>query len=278
VPADKKLYALRDVTGTVESIPLLTSSILSKKLAEGIDALVMDVKVGSGAFMKTLPDARALAESIVAVSKLNGLQTEALITSMDHPLGRAVGNSLEVIECIETLKGNGPSDLETLSLDLSARMVRLANLASSDEQAQTLVRQALSSGKGLEKFRAIVERQGGDPGVVDEPARLPAAPLRHLIKATRSGFVQELSAEKIGFGAMLLGAGRAKAEDRIDPSVGVLIQAPVGEEVRAGDVILEIHYRDEAKLGQALPLLTDAVRLGDALPKAQALINDVIRS
>lgn len=276
-PADKKLYALRDVTATVESIPLITSSILSKKLAEGIDALVMDVKTGSGAFMKTLPDARALAQSIVTVGKMNGLPTEALITSMDHPLGRAVGNSLEIIECIETLKGHGPSDLETLSVALAATMVRLAGLASGDK-AETLVREALASGKGLEKFRAVIARQGGDAHVVDDSTLLPAAPGRHLIKAGRSGYVQDLAAERIGDGAMRLGAGRNKTEDRIDPAVGVLIRAPVGCEVRSGDVVLEVHYRDDATLKQALPLLTEAMRIGDAPPQLPPLIQEVIRS
>jgi len=278
VPADKKLYSLRDVTATVESIPLITSSILSKKLAEGIDALVMDVKVGSGAFMKTLPDARALAESIVAVSKMNGLKTEALITSMEHPLGRAVGNSLEIMECVETLKGNGPADLETLSVALAVRMVRLAELASSDEQAEQMVRRAIASGAGLETFRSIVKAQKGDGRVIDDSFRLPAAPGRHPIRAERNGYVQQLLAEKIGVGAMLLGAGRNRADDTIDHSVGVVIRAPVGSETRVGDIVLEIHFRDEAKLANALPVLTEAVRIGDAPPKQLPLIYEIVKS
>ena len=223
-PADRKLYALRDVTGTVESVPLITASILSKKLAEGIDALVMDVKAGRGAFMKTRAQARTLAESIVRVGNMNGVRTEALITAMEVPLGRAVGNALEVIECLETLKGRGPKDLEDLSVALAARMVRLAGLAATDAEAETRVRAALTGGAGLEKFRQIVERQGGDPRVVDDYGRLAQAPRRTTIAADRTGYVTDLNAERIGIGAMMLGAGRNRAEDPVDPAVGVVIR------------------------------------------------------
>ena len=275
-PADKKLYSLRDVTATVESIPLITASILSKKLAEGIDALVMDVKVGRGAFMKTLPDAKALAESIVSVGTVNGLKTEALITAMEHPLGRAVGNSLEVIECIETLKGNGPKDLETLSVVLAARMVRLAGLANSDEDALERVRYALDSGDALIRLQSIISVQGGDAALIDDYRGLPKAPRRHIIAADRSGYVTDLHAEKIGVGTMLLGAGRERAEDRVDHAVGVIIKAPVGAQVRAGDAILEVHYRDETKLGIALPSLTDSICINDAAPPPTLLIHEII--
>ncbi len=261
-PADKKLYALRDVTATVESVPLITASILSKKLAEGIDGLVMDVKVGRGAFMKTLPDAKALAESLVSVGTANGLKTEALITAMENPLGRAVGNSLEVIECVETLKGKGPKDLETLSVILAARMIRLAGLAKSDAQAEGMSRKALVSGAGLEKFREIVTEQGGDPRVIDDYTRLPKAPNRHVIKADRRGFVADLHAHWIGHGAMILGAGRHHADDQVDHAVGVMVHSPVGTEVTPGDDILEIHYRDAHKLEHALPWFTKALRIG----------------
>jgi len=275
-PADKKLYALRDVTATVESIPLITASILSKKLAEGIDALVMDVKVGRGAFMKSLPDARALAESIVAVGTANGLKTEALITAMEHPLGRAVGNSLEVIECIETLKGNGPKDLEDLSVILAARMIRLGGLAASDADAEARIRRALASGAGLEKFRAIVALQGGDPRVIDDYSRLPAVPHRHVIKADRHGFVADLHAEYIGHGGMILGAGRHSAEDSVDHAVGITIHAPVGTDVRPGDDIMEVHYRDEGKLHQALHWLTKALRIDGNPPSPIPLVHETI--
>lgn len=263
-PADRTLYALRDVTGTIESIPLITASILSKKLAEGIDGLVMDVKCGRGAFMKTRDRARALAESIVSVGNANGVRTEALITAMDVPLGRAVGNALEVVECIETLKGHGPKELEDLSVTLAARMVRLAGLAGTNTEAAQKVKSVLQSGAGLEKFRRIVEQQGGDPRIVDDYDRLPRAPKTTAITADRAGYVTDLHAESIGIGAMMLGAGRNRAEDKVDHAVGVVVRAQLGEQVKAGDVILEVHYRDEQTLTGALTVLREAVKVGDA--------------
>jgi pyrimidine-nucleoside phosphorylase len=271
-PADRKLYALRDVTATVESVPLITASILSKKLAEGIDALVMDVKAGRGAFMKTRDQARLLARSIVDVGTANGVRTEALLTAMDVPLGRSVGNALEVAECLETLKGRGPKDLEDLSVALAARMVRLTGLAESDEEAEAKVRSALASGAGLEKFRRVVERQGGDPRVVDDYGRLPTAPHRAPVAADRDGYVIDVDAEQVGVGAMRLGAGRNRAEDEIDHAVGVVIRAPVGVRVRAGDPVLEVHYRDEGLLGSAMPQLRAAVTIGDEAPTWTSLI------
>lgn len=275
-PADRKLYALRDVTGTVESVPLITASILSKKLAEGIDALVMDVKAGRGAFMKTRDQARILARSIVDVGTANGVRTEALITAMEFPLGRAVGNALEVVECLETLKGRGPKDLEDLSVALAARMVRLAGLADADEEAEAKVRSVLASGAGLEKFRRVIERQGGDPRVVDDYGRLPKAPQRVAVAAERDGYVIDLDAEQVGIGAMSLGAGRNRADDAIDPAVGVVVRAPVGTRVKAGETILEVHYRDEGLLGSAMPLLRAAVTIGDEAPTWTALILEQI--
>jgi pyrimidine-nucleoside phosphorylase len=276
-PADRKLYALRDVTGTVESIPLITASILSKKLAEGIDGLIMDVKAGRGAFMKTRDRARALAQSIVGVGNANGVPTEALITAMDVPRGRTVGNALEVIECLETLKGRGPKDLEDLSVILAARMVRLAKLANSDEEAEAKVRTALSSGAGVEKFRQIVAQQGGDPRIVDDYAGFAKAPHQTTINAERAGYVTDLHAEQIGIGGMMLGAGRNRAEDKVDHAVGIVIRAHVGEQVAAGATILEVHYRDEATLANALPLLRSAIVVGDAAPPTTGLILEVCR-
>src|SRR5579883_1381990 len=203
-PADKVLYALRDVTGTVESIPLISASIMSKKIAEGISALVMDVKCGRGAFMKSRDDARRLAESLVAIGNANGVRTEALVTAMDTPLGRAVGNALEVSECFETLRGRGPKDLETLSVTLAARMLQLGGTAASAEEAEAKVRAALSSGRGLEKLRDIIAQQGGDPRVIDDYARLPAAPQRAVFSADRSGYITSLDAELIGRATMVL--------------------------------------------------------------------------
>jgi pyrimidine-nucleoside phosphorylase len=276
-PADGKLYALRDVTATVESIPLITASILSKKLAEGIDALVMDVKAGRGAFMKTRDQARRLTESLVNVGTANGLKMDALITAMDLPLGRAVGNALEVVECLETLKGRGPGDLESLSVTLAARMVRLGGLAETDGEAETKVRAALKSGAGLEKFRQIVEQQGGDPRIVDDYSRLPHSPHRSTVGADRAGYVVDLDAEKIGIGAMRLGAGRNRAEDPVDHAVGVVVLAPVGARVDAGDSVLEVHYRDERLLGTALPLLRAAVSIGDEAPTWVSLVLEEVR-
>ena len=248
-PADKALYALRDVTGTVESVPLITASILSKKLSEGIDALVLDVKCGCGAFMKTLADARILAESLVRVATLNGLRCEAIITSMDTPLGMAIGNTLEVIESIETLKGNGPADLEELSVALAARMVRLAGCAPTDAVAESLVRKAIQSGEGVERFRKMVAQQGGDPRIVDDYSLLPQAPHRTTIPATRSGWITRIDAEAIGIAAMMLGAGRMRSDDTIDPAVGIVLRVKPGDSVRVGDAVLEVHHR-----GVSLPV------------------------
>jgi pyrimidine-nucleoside phosphorylase len=275
-PADRKLYALRDVTGTVESIPLITASILSKKLAEGISGLVMDVKCGRGAFMKTLPEARALAESLVRVGTANGLKVEAVITAMDAPLGRAVGNALEVIEAIETLKGNGPKDLEDLSVLLAAKMVRLAGLAADDAEAGRKVRRALRSGAGLEKFRQIIERQGGDPRALDDYSRLPGVPNVARLTADRTGVVTEVGAGAVGVAAMVLGAGRERAEDPVDRAVGVVVRAKPGERVSAGDPVLEVRYRDRQRLADALPLLELAYRLGDGPTPPAQLVLEVV--
>jgi pyrimidine-nucleoside phosphorylase len=265
-PADRKLYALRDVTATVESIPLITGSIMSKKIAEGISALVMDVKCGRGAFMKTRADARRLAESLVATGAANGVKTAALVTAMDVPLGRAVGNSLEVIECLETLKGRGPADLEALSVALAARMLLLAGAAADLPQAEAKVREALASGRGLEKFREVIARQGGDPHVVDDYRLLTSAPERTLVRAPRAGYVTHLDAELIGRATMLLGAGRDRVEDAIDPGVGAVVLAARGQRVSAGEPVVELHYRDAARLPGALSLLAEACVIGDAPP------------
>ncbi len=227
-PADRLLYALRDVTATVESRALITASILSKKVAEGIDALVLDVKCGQGAFMKSRADAEALARMLVATGADNGVRTEAVLTAMDVPLGRAVGNALEVAECIRTLRGEGPEDVEQLSVLLAARMVLLGGLAPALTSAEQAVRAAPRSGRGLDKLRAIVAQQGGDPRVIDEPSRLPAAPHRLILRAERPGFVVNIHAELVGRAAMMLGAGRDRVEDAIDPAVGVIVLAQRG--------------------------------------------------
>ncbi len=276
-PADKKLYALRDVTGTVESITLISASIMSKKIAEGIDALVLDVKTGSGAFMKTEADSRRLAESLVSIGNASGVKTEAIISAMDTPLGRAVGNALEVIESIDVLKGGGPADLIAVSVDLTARMLLLGRVAPNRADAERRVRNAITSGSGLEKFRQIIETQGGDPRVVDDYSRLPSTTGRHLVAAPRAGFVTRLDAEVVGRASVTLGAGRDTIADTIDPAVGILVKAAVGEGVQKGDPVLELHYRDRARLESALHAVADAMTIGEAPPPARALIVGEVR-
>jgi pyrimidine-nucleoside phosphorylase len=263
-PADKILYGLRDVTGTVESIPLITASILSKKIAEGIDALVMDVKCGHGAFMKTRADAKALADAIVVTGRNNGVRTEALITAMDAPIGCMVGNALEVRESIDTLRGEGPKDLEDLTIAVTSGMVLLGGLAKSTHDAETKVRSALKSGAALERFRLMIEAQGGDPGVVDDTDLLGVAPHRLHVRAERPGYVAEIHAEYVGLATMLLGAGRDRVEDAVDHSVGVRILAKRGEHVRENDALVEVYYRNEARLPEAVVLLQKAWHIDDS--------------
>lgn len=275
-PADKVLYALRDVTSTVESIPLISASIMSKKIAEGIGALVLDVKYGRGAFMKNVQDAHRLAESLVAIGKSNGVRTQALLTGMDVPLGRAVGNSLEVIECLEILKGRGPTLLTDLSVTLAAHMLHLGGIAANLEGAQRKVREALGSGRGLEKFREIIAHQGGDPRIVDDYSFLPTAPHKHRLVAERDGYVTHVNAELLGRATMLLGAGRTRVEDTIDHAVGALVRAHQGHRVKAGEALVEIHYRDETKLDMALPLFEHAWHLDESPVTQTPLILDTI--
>jgi pyrimidine-nucleoside phosphorylase len=276
-PADKKLYALRDVTGTVESIPLISASIMSKKIAEGIDALVLDVKTGSGAFMKTEADSRRLAESLVSIGNASGVRTEAIITAMDAPLGRAVGNALEVIECIDVLKGGGSQDLVEVSVELAARMLVLGKIAPDKPSAERQVRSAIASGAGLERFRQIIEIQGGDPKVVDDYRRLPHVDDRHLVTAPRDGYLTGLDAELVGRGSVALGAGRDRVEDPVDFAVGILVVAKPGDAVREGDPVLELHFRDRAKLETAIQLTSRAITIGDQPPPARRLIVGEVR-
>ena len=276
-PADKKLYSLRDVTGTVESIPLITASIMSKKIAEGIDALVLDVKTGRGAFMKTVEDSRRLARSLVETGNRSGVRTEALITAMDAPLGRAVGNALEVVECVETLKGRGPKDLEGLSVALAARMVQSAGLAKSRADADAQVRTALSSGAGVEKWREIVEHQGGDPRTVDDYGLMPSVSTRHMVTADRAGYLSVLHAELVGRATVALGAGRNRVDDAVDPAVGAVVMAHPGDPVSKGDPIIELHYRRESDLAAALDLIGRAIEMADEPPKVLPLIVEEVK-
>ncbi len=276
-PADRRLYALRDVTGTVESIPLISASIMSKKIAEGIDALVLDVKTGSGAFMKTESDSRRLAESLVAIGNASGVKSEAIITRMDSPLGCAVGNGLEVVECLEVLKGRGPTDLVDLSVELAARMLVLGGVAGNRSEAQQKVRGAIASGAGLERFRRIIEQQGGDPHVVDDYGRIAAAPERDVVIAPRQGFLAGLDAALVGRASVALGAGRDRVEDSIDHAAGITVVVKPGVELRAGDPVLELHYRDRARLGAAADLASRAIKIEDNQPIVEPLVVGEVR-
>ena len=263
-PADRKLYAVRDVTATVESLALITASIMSKKIAEGIDVLVLDVKVGRGAFMKTLDEARALATSLVHTGQRAGLRAEALITAMDAPLGRAIGNALEVAEAIDALRGRGPDDFMHVVTALASRMLICGGLADDDAAARARVERALASGEALERFRIMVEWQDGDPRIVDDLARLPRAPIVAPATAARDGAIVSIDAERLGRAAMVLGAGRSRADEAIDPAVGLVMRVSPGDRVRAGDVLADVHGRDAAAVEQVSGLVREAIDLGDA--------------
>ena len=275
-PADRRLYALRDVTATVESVPLICASILSKKVAEGIHGLVLDVKAGRGAFCPTTAEARILATWLVDLAGRQGVTAEALLTPMDAPLGRAVGNANEVVEAIETLKGRGPADVERLSVELAARMVRLAGLEPDDDAARARVRGVLMSGAGLETLRAIIDAQGGDPAVIDDYGRLPAARYEGRIEAAADGVVSAIDALAVGRAAVRLGAGRDRVDATIDHAVGIEVIAPVGTPVRRGDPVLGIRYNDESRRARADEALVGAVTLADTPPAGEPLILDVI--
>ena len=275
-PADKKLYALRDVTATVPSIPLISASVMSKKLAEGCNALVLDVKCGDGAFMKTEADARALAESLVAIGTRAGVRTEAVITDMDAPLGFAVGNALELIECIEVLKGRGPRDVTELAVTLASRMLVVGGHAS-DADAEAKVRRALESGQALERLRALIAHQGGDALVVDDYPRLPGARHRQVVTADRSGFVSQMRAELVGRASMALGAGRSRVEDSIDHGAGVLIRRKPGDAVSAGEPIFELLHNDKRGLQDAIALARESIVITPELPRARPLVRGTVR-
>jgi pyrimidine-nucleoside phosphorylase len=273
-PADRKLYALRDVTATVESIPLIAASIMSKKLAEGLNGLVLDVKVGSGAFMKRPKEARALAEALVGIGRGAGVRTVALLTDMDQPLGNAVGNALEVIECLETLRGRGPKDLTSLCVELTARMLVVGGLSDTIEAARSLVRACLQSGAGVEKFRQSIEAQGGDPAIVDDYDRLPRAARIEELLSEEGGYVTKLDAERVGVASMVLGAGRVRVEDQIDPAVGIVLNKKIGDRVDRGEVLARIYYNDPARLEEARATLREAFRLASERPRRAPLIKE----
>ncbi|EHJ06643.1 pyrimidine-nucleoside phosphorylase [Staphylococcus simiae] len=240
-PADKKLYALRDVTGTVNSIPLIASSIMSKKIAAGADAIVLDVKTGSGAFMKTLADSEALAHAMVRIGNNVGRKTMAIISDMDQPLGRAIGNALELQEAIDTLKGKGPEDLTELVLTLGSQMVVLAQQAETLDEARAKLQQAIQSGAALDKFKQFIINQGGDATIVDHPEKLPQATYQIEYQAQQSGYVTQLISNNIGVASMMLGAGRLTKEDDIDLAVGIVLNKKIGDKVEQGESLLTIH-------------------------------------
>ncbi|MBC1401399.1 pyrimidine-nucleoside phosphorylase [Listeria booriae] len=244
-PADKKLYALRDVTGTVNSIPLIASSIMSKKIAAGADAIVLDVKTGAGAFMKTDEDAENLAHAMVRIGNNVGRQTMAVISDMSQPLGFAIGNALEVQEAIDTLKGEGPEDLTELVLILGSQMVVLAKKAKDLDEARDMLKEVMANGKALAKFKDFLNNQGGDGSIVDDPGKLPQAEFKIDVPAKESGVVSEIVADEIGIAAMLLGAGRATKEDEIDLAVGIMLRKKVGDKVEAGEPLVTIYANKE---------------------------------
>jgi pyrimidine-nucleoside phosphorylase len=276
-PADRKLYALRDVTATVESIPLITASILSKKLAEGIEGLVLDVKVGSGAFMKSRPDAEGLARSMISTAANLGTKAVALLTDMSQPLGRHVGNALEVEESLAVLRGEGPEDLESLCLELTARMLVLGRIASSREDGIRRAREELASGRGLAKFLALVRAQGGDEGIAGGGA-LAKARYRREVAAAREGFVSSMDAEKLGIAAMLLGAGREKVVDAIDPAAGLIVHKKIGDEARTGEPLVTLHYNDGSRLPEAERRVREAYVFSERRTAPPALVLATLES
>jgi len=277
-PADRKLYALRDVTATVESPYLICASIMSKKLAEGIDALVLDVKTGSGAFMKKEEDAVFLAELMVETGERMGKKVVALITDMDQPLGLHVGNSLEVVEVLDILHGKGPEDLRELCLELAGWMFHLGGSAATVVQGRKTAEQLIQSGKALQRFRQMVELQGGDVRAIDDPSRLPRA--RHTVEvsSSKSGYVAEIACEAIGVACVVLGGGREKKEDTVDPAVGMILHKKVGDSVTAGESLCTVHYNSETRAERATQLIQDSYRIAAAPPlKVRPLVHRVIQ-
>jgi len=276
-PADKKLYALRDVTATVESPDLICASIMSKKLAEGIDGLVLDVKTGSGAFMKTEKDSAHLAELMVETGERMGKKMVALITDMDQPLGLKVGNALEVEECVEVMNGGGPADLREVSVELAAWMLYLAARTPSVDEGLQLADGLIRDRTALKKFREIVAEQGGDPGAIDDPKRLPQAQHRSPVLSLATGFVEAIQCEQVGIASLVLGGGRETKEDVIDPAVGLVLHKKVGDPVKKDEPLCTVHHNSDARLGSAQSLLQQAYRIATKPPAVRRpLIHRVI--
>lgn len=277
-PADKRIYALRDVTATIESIPLITASILSKKLAEGIDALVLDVKVGRGAFMKTKKDARALAESIVRVGTLAKKRVTAILTNMDTPLGYTIGNALETVEAIEVLHGGGGDDLRECTLVLGAEMLVLGKVAKNESEARRKLERAIADRSGARAFEKIISAQGGDARVVSDPLRMPRAPHIVEIKAAKDGVVSDIHPLELGLSGVALGAGRTRADQAVDHAVGIVLSKKLGDRVKKGDVLARVHVRDKARDAATIERISAAITIGAKAPKASQLVLDVVRA
>ena len=275
-PADGKLYSLRDATATVESIPLIASSIMSKKIAEGVDSLVLDVKVGSGAFMKKQVDARRLAQMMVGIGRRNDKRVQALITDMSQPLGYAVGNALEVMEVSQTLQNAGPTDLTRLSLELAARMIFLGRITMTLDDARELAQKKLLDGSGYRKFKEVIQAQGGNAQVLDRFDLLPNATGVREISSPRNGYVSAIEAEAIGMASSMIGAGRDTKEDVVDPAVGVILEVKAGQKVDAGAVLCRIYYTKEDRLDEAADLVEDAFRISATAPAERELILEVV--
>ena len=275
-PADKLFYALRDVTGTVDSMPLIVSSILSKKIAAGCDVVVLDVKTGTGAIMPTLEKSIELAKKMVEIGNMTGRRFSALVTDMDQPLGLNVGNALEVEEAIDVLAGRVKGDLLDVSLMLGAHMLLGTGCAATIEQGVKMLTEALESGAGLKKLAEMIEAQGGNPEVAYKPELLPRAPKSTLVTARRDGYIQKIHAERVGNAARALGAGRERKEDDIDPSVGLLMKARLGDRVEAGQPLVEVRHSDRSDLSRAMDLLDGAMEIGDAPVVKPPLIHAVI--
>jgi len=276
VPADRRLYALRDATATVESIPLIASSILSKKVAEGADGLVMDVKVGSGAFLPARAQARALARTLVALGRRLGLPVRALLTDMEQPLGRAIGNAAELREAIEILQGDGPPDVRALTVRLGAEMLVLGRLARDLPAGARAIEAAIAGGAGLDRLRLVVRLQGGDPRVIDDPRRLPAARRTRVVRARRAGVVGRADAGVLGRAATLLGAGRLRKEDRVSPGAAILVHAKVGARVDRGDTLCTLAFDDPARARVAQPLAESAFEIQDADVRPRRLVLETV--
>ena len=277
-PADKKLYALRDVTATVESPFLICASIMSKKMAEGIDALVLDVKTGSGAFMKKRADAEYLAQLMVETGKRMGKKVVALLTDMDQPLGRKVGNALEVVEVLEILDGKGPEDLRGLCDELSAWMFVLGGRVQTVAQGRELAAEMIASGKAREAFREIVRLQGGDSSVVADPGRLPRAQHQQRVAAVRDGFVTSIQCEQVGIASMILGGGREKMSDAVDPAVGLVLEKKRGDAVKAGETLGVLHYNSDLRLRESAELLVESFEIGLQAPPPSPVVQKIIGS